>query len=178
MLAILPIQCIAMRRMDMESETLVRPNVIVDMAGRVCPHPLLGAKRVLEDMKTGEVLLLISDCPGTRDDLLSWARATGNEVVHSEKQTGRATEYYVHKGKKAAIAPNVTLDVTGQNCPGPVIEARKIFNTMSKGQVMKLVSSCPSTRDEVGTWCAVTGNVLMETQETGPGAWTFFIRKG
>ena len=162
----------------MESETLIKPNIVVDMTGQVCPHPLLGAKRVLDDMKIGEVLLLKSDCSGTRDDLFSWAKATGNEVVHSEKQPGGATEYFVRKGKKAAIAPNVTLDVTGLICPGLVIEARKIFNTMTQGQIMKLVSTCPSTQDEVGTWCVATGNVLLETQETGPGTWAFFIRKG
>lgn len=162
----------------MESEALIKPNIVVDMSGQVCPHPLLGTKRVLEDMKTGEVLLLKSDCPGTRDDLFSWAKATGNEVVRSERNTEGVTEYYLRKGKKSAITPDVTLDVTGLVCPGPVIEAKRIFNTMHRGQIMKLVSTCSSTRDEVGTWCAATGNVLLDTQETGPGVWTFFIRKG
>ena len=162
----------------MESETLIKPNIVVDMTGLVCPHPLLGAKRVLEDMKTGEVLLLKSDCPGTRDDLFSWAKMTRNEIVRSEKSQGGATGYYVRKGKKAAIIANVTLDVTGLVCPGPVIETKRIFNTMQLGETMKLVSTCPSTRDEVGTWCAATGNVLLDTQETGPGVWTFFIRRG
>ena len=162
----------------MESETLIKPNIVVDMTGQVCPHPLLGAKRVLDSMETGEVLLLKSDCPGTRDDLFSWAKATGNEVVHSAKQPDGATEYYMHRGKKTAIAPDVTLDVTGLVCPGPVIEARKIFNTMSRGQIMKLVSTCPSTLDEVGTWCTATGNVLLETQEIGLDTWAFFLRKG
>ncbi|BCB27409.1 hypothetical protein SKTS_22950 [Sulfurimicrobium lacus] len=162
----------------MGNETLIKPNIVVDMTGLVCPHPLLGAKRVLDDMKTGEVLLLKSNCPGTRDDLFSWAKATGNEVVRSEKSTEGVTEYYVRKGKKAALMPHVTLDVTGMVCPGPVIEARRFFNTMVQGQIMKLVSTCSSTRDEVGTWCAATGNVLLDTLETGPGVWTFFIRKG
>lgn len=162
----------------MGSEALIKPNIVLDMSGQVCPHPLLGAKRVLEDMKVGEVLLLKSDCPGTRDDLFSWAKATGNEVVRSEKNTEGVTEYYLRKGKKAAIAPDVTLDVTGLVCPGPVIEAKKIFNAMSQGQIMKLVSTCSSTRDDVGSWCTATGNVLLDTQETGSGVWTFFIRKG
>ena len=162
----------------MENETLIKPNIVVDMTGLVCPHPLLGAKQVLEDMKAGEVLLLRSDCPGTRDDLFSWARATGNEVARSERSAEGVTEYYVRKGKKATLTPHVTLDVTGMVCPGPVIEARKFFNTMAQGQIMKLVSTCSSTRDEVGTWCAATGNVLLDIQETGPGVWAFFIRKG
>lgn len=162
----------------MESEALIKPNIIVDISGQVCPHPLLGAKQVLEDLKAGEVLLLKSDCSGTRDDLFSWAKATGNEVVCSEELPGGGTGYYVRKGKKAEIVPNVTLDVTGLVCPGPVIETKQIFNTMQKGQIMKLVSTCSSTRDDVKTWCAATGNALLDTQETGPGVWTFFIRKG
>lgn len=162
----------------MGNETMSKPNIVVDMTGLVCPHPLLGTKRVLEDMKTGEVLLLKSDCPGTRDDLFSWAKATGNEVVRSEKNAESVSEYYVRKGKMAAPSPHVTLDVTGMVCPGPVIEARRFFNAMEQGQIMKLISTCSSTRDEVGTWCAATGNVLLDTQETGPGVWTFFIRKG
>lgn len=162
----------------MESATLIKANIVVDMTGRVCPHPLLGAKRVLDDMGDGEVLLLKSDCPGTRDDLFPWARSTGNDVVRSEKGTDGVTGYYVRKGKKSGIVANVTLDVTGLVCPGPVIEARKIFNTMNAGGVMKLVSSCPSSRDEVATWCASTGNALLDSQQSGPGVWSFFIRKG
>lgn len=162
----------------MENETPIKPNIVVDMTGLVCPHPLLGAKRVLEDMKAGEVLLLRSDCPGTRDDLFTWAKATGNEVVRSERSAEGVTEYCVRKGKKAALTPHVMLDVTGMVCPGPVIEARKFFNAMAQGQIMKLVSTCNSTRDEVGAWCAATRNVLLDTQETWPGVWAFFIRKG
>jgi TusA-related sulfurtransferase len=162
----------------MENTTLLKANIVVDMTGRVCPHPLLGAKRVLEDMSGGEVLLLKSDCPGTRDDLFPWAKSTGNDVLRSEKGGDGVTGYYVRKGRKDGIVANVTLDVTGLVCPGPVIEARKIFNTMDAGGVMKLVSTCPSTRDEVGTWCAATGNTLLDTQEIGPRTWAFFIRKG
>lgn len=162
----------------MEIETLIKPNIIVDMTGLVCPHPLLGAKQVLEDMKTGEVLLLKSDCLGIRDDLFSWAKATGNEIARSENNPDGVTGYYVRKGKKAAIIPNMTLDVTGLVCPGPVIEAKKMFNTMGAGEIMKLVSTCPSAKDEVGTWCTATRNVLLDTQESGSGVWTFFICKG
>lgn len=162
----------------MESETLIKPNIVVDMTGLVCPHPLLGAKRVLESMRADEVLLLKSDCPGTRDDLFSWAKATGNEIVRSEKNPDGVTEYYLRKGKRVAITANVILDVTGLICPGPVIEAKKFFNTMRPGEIMKLVSTCSSSRDEVGTWCAATGNELLDTQEIEPGVWTFFIRKG
>lgn len=162
----------------MESETLVKPNVVVDMSGQVCPHPLLEAKRALESMSAGQVLLLISDCPGTRNDLFSWANVTGNEVIDSETQADGATGYYLRKGKRAPIVANVTLDVSGLVCPGPVIEAKRIFGNMFPGQIMKLVSTCTSSRGEVVTWCSATGNSLLDTRESWPLTWTFLIRKG
>ncbi len=161
----------------MTSETTTVPNVIVDMTGLVCPHPLLGAKRLLEDMQSGEVLLLKSDCAGIQDDLYSWTQATGNEILHSET-ADKVTDYYVRKGKKPSLVPNVTLDTSGLVCPGPVVEAKRIFNAMNAGEIMKLVSTCPSAKDEVATWCAATQNTLMETHKIGSETWAFFIRRG
>ena len=50
------------KRMDMV-------NVVLDMKGLSCPRPLIGAKRMVDELATGQVLLLVSDCPGTQDDL-------------------------------------------------------------------------------------------------------------
>mgnify|MGYP000887720822 CR=1 FL=1 len=44
-------------------------NVVLDMKGLSCPKPLIGAKRMVDELAAGQVLLLISDCPGTQDDL-------------------------------------------------------------------------------------------------------------
>ena len=43
------------------------------------------------DALAAQVLLLLSDCPGTRDDLFAWARQTGNEVTHTEPRERGAT---------------------------------------------------------------------------------------
>jgi TusA-related sulfurtransferase len=37
------------------------------MSGVRCPAPLVGAKQVVNDLSSGEVPLLVSDCPGTKD---------------------------------------------------------------------------------------------------------------
>ena len=70
----------------MSDESLPVPAVTLDMCGTSCPAPLLGAKRIVDDLKPGEVLLLLSDCPGTQDDLFSWSRYTDNKVVRSERR--------------------------------------------------------------------------------------------
>lgn len=154
------------------------PPLVVDMTGQVCPHPLLGLRQALDRLGAGQTLLLRSDCPGIRDDLFAWAARTGNEILRSARGADGVTEYHIGKGGDAAIAVNATLDLTGQSCPAPVIEASRLLSRMLWGQIMKLVSTCPASREEIGAWCAATGTVLLKSQQTGPGQWTFFLRKG
>lgn len=155
-----------------------RPSAVIDMTGQVCPHPLLGVRQALDGLLAGETLLLKSDCPGTRDDLFAWAARTGNEILHSARDAHGVTEYHVSKGRKAAIAADTTLDLSGKSCPAPVIEASRVLSRMLWGQIVKLVSTCPASREEIGAWCAATGNVLLKSHESRPGQWTFFLRKG
>jgi len=157
--------------------TAVKPNVTLNMSGLSCPHPLLGAKKMLGDMQAGEVLLLISDCPGTQADLFSWIKLTDNELVHSGKDAGGAGAYTIRKGKRVPVKAQVCLDMRGALCPGPIIEAKKLLNGMAAGEVLKLISSCNASRDDVKTWTKNTGHALLETWETEPGVFEFYIKK-
>ena len=75
-----------------------KPAVTLDMSGLSCPAPLIGAKKIVDDMEIGQTMLLISDCPGTPDDLLAWARHTGNDVTSAEKLEGGRTAYLITRG--------------------------------------------------------------------------------
>ncbi len=105
-------------------------NVTLDMKGLSCPGPLLGAKRMVDELEAGQILLLVSDCPGTKDDLYSWAKQTGNEVLQAQKMPDGGTGYYIQKGHGAARKANVVLDIRGVVCPGPIVEAKKLLNGM------------------------------------------------
>ena len=59
-------------------------TVTLDVSGLPCPAPLLGAKKLIDDLQPGQTLRLISDCPGTSDDLFSWAKVTGNAILSSQ----------------------------------------------------------------------------------------------
>ena len=73
----------------MSDETLPAPTVTLDMRGTSCPAPLLGAKKIVDDLRPGEVLLLLSDCPGTQDDLFSWSKYTGQPGRAHRAPAGR-----------------------------------------------------------------------------------------
>lgn len=153
-------------------------SVVLDMKGLSCPRPLIGAKRMVDELVAGQVLLLISDCPGTPDDLFSWAKQTGNQILKNEKMPEGGTGYYIQKGKSNVHNANVTLDICGAVCPGPIVEAKKLLNGMQPGEILKLVSDCPGVKSDIGGWASATGMTLLESVEAGAGVYEFFIRKG
>lgn len=152
-------------------------NVKLDMRGLTCPAPLLGAKRVIDDLKKEQILLLISDCPGTKDDLFSWAEQTHNKVLKSVAMPDGGTGYYVMKGKKSPPRANVILDIRGAHCPGPIVEAKKLLNGMSSGEILKLVSDCPGIRSDIIGWADTTGVKIIATIEAAAGEYEFFLQK-
>ena len=156
-----------------------KPLVTLDLCGLNCPAPLLGAKHVIDDLRPGQAMQLISDCPGTSDDLFAWSRHTGNEVIATDKLGGRRVAYTIKRGAGSASRPaaNVTLDIRGVSCPGPIIEAKKLLDGMKAGEILLLVSNCPGSPNDVASWTRSTGLELVAKQEVAPGNFEFFIRK-
>ncbi|MBU0621787.1 MAG: sulfurtransferase TusA family protein [Gammaproteobacteria bacterium] len=155
-------------------------NVVLDMKGLSCPRPLIGAKRMVDELSPGQILLLVSDCPGTPDDLFAWAKLTGNQILKTEKMPDGGTGYHIQKGQSGVQLPHahVTLDIRGAVCPGPIVEAKKLLNGMQTGEVLRLVSDCPGVQSDIGGWASATGMTLLNTVEAGAGVHEFYIRKG
>ena len=155
-----------------------KPLVTLDLCGLNCPAPLLGAKRVVDALRPGQTMQLISDCPGTPDDLFAWSRYTGNEVIATTKLEGKRVAYTIKRGGSSGRpTANVVLDICGVSCPGPIIEAKKLLDGMKSEEVLLLVSNCPGAPDDVNAWVKSTGLELLSKQEVGPHTYEFFIRK-
>ena len=161
----------------MTAETTLTPAVTLDMRGTSCPAPLLGAKRIVDDLAPGEVLLLLSDCPGTPDDLFAWSRHTDHHVVRSERRPDGSHAFYIQRGRAQHVAPNAVLDLTGVVCPGPIVEAKKLLGSMAPGETLKLVSNCPGIGADIPEWVKATGFALLATEEVSAGKFEFYIRK-
>jgi TusA-related sulfurtransferase len=156
----------------------MHPNVKLDLRGLTCPAPLLGAKRVVDDLKKEQILLLISDCPGTKDDLFAWAEQTHNDVLKTEAMPDGGTGYYIMKGKGAVQKANVILDIRGVLCPGPIVEAKKLLNGMNSGEILKLISNCPGIRSDIVGWADMTHVKILSAVEIADGEYEFFLQKG
>jgi len=161
----------------MSEHTDARADLTLDLRGLSCPGPLIGAKRLIDDMTAGQVLLLLSDCPGTPDDLFAWIKFTDNHIVQTERRADGGHGFFIRKGRARALVSNVTLDLRGTVCPGPIVEAKKLLNGMRAGETLKLVSNCPGIGGDVADWVRATGLSLLASEETGPGEFEFFIGK-
>lgn len=60
----------------------------VDARGTACPGPLLAAKKALGDIKTGEIMEVISSDEATKRDVPKWASKKGHEYLGTVEEAG------------------------------------------------------------------------------------------
>ena len=70
----------------------------LDCIGLYCPMPIVKTAEKIKQLKSREVLEVVADDTGIKEDMPAWCRATGNEFLGIEEEGG---EYrvYVKKSK-------------------------------------------------------------------------------
>jgi tRNA 2-thiouridine synthesizing protein A len=68
------------------------------------------------------------------------------------------------------------LDVTGLNCPLPILRAKKALAEMVSGQVLKIRATDPGSLKDFQAFARQTGNVLIEHTEESR-VFEYFIRR-
>jgi len=66
----------------------IRPNRVVDLKGLNCPMPVLKAKKAIDGLNSGEVVLLEVTDPGSKSDIPAMVRRTGNELIEVSESEG------------------------------------------------------------------------------------------
>jgi tRNA 2-thiouridine synthesizing protein A len=71
----------------------------------------------------------------------------------------------------------ILLDVIGQQCPLPVLRARKRLLRLEPGDLLRVFASDPVARIDMPHFCAEAGHEIIETRDRG--TWIeFLIRRG
>jgi tRNA 2-thiouridine synthesizing protein A len=68
----------------------------LDAKGMSCPLPILKTKKAVEALAKDQVLKVETTDPGSKNDMASWAKRTGNEIVKVEEGSGTYT-FYIKK---------------------------------------------------------------------------------
>lgn len=68
------------------------------------------------------------------------------------------------------------LDCQGMLCPLPILKTKKVIDTMSSGQVLKMLSTDAGAINDMKAWTRATGHELVH-QITEDKVYTFWVRK-
>jgi tRNA 2-thiouridine synthesizing protein A len=75
----------------------LKAAAVVDARGSACPGPLMEAKKAIGKVKVGEVLEVLSNDPGTKDDMPLWAKKVGHEFLGSLSADGYDRIFIIRK---------------------------------------------------------------------------------
>jgi TusA-related sulfurtransferase len=65
----------------------------LDCVGLYCPLPIVKTAQKIKELKTGQVLEVVADDKGIKQDIPAWCKATGHEFLGVEEEGGEIKVY-------------------------------------------------------------------------------------
>jgi NADPH-dependent 2,4-dienoyl-CoA reductase/sulfur reductase-like enzyme/peroxiredoxin family protein/rhodanese-related sulfurtransferase/TusA-related sulfurtransferase len=81
----------------------VKISIEADACGLQCPGPILKLKKTIDSVQDGEAIKIMASDPGFFNDVKSWSKMTGNQLVDIAQEGSKITAI-IQKGNKTAIA--------------------------------------------------------------------------
>ncbi|MCT4508081.1 MAG: CoA-disulfide reductase [Tepidibacter sp.] len=75
------------------------------------------------------------------------------------------------------IAPTISLNACGLQCPGPIMKVYQNMENMKEGEVLEITASDPGFVKDISSWCDKTGNSLLKSDFEN-NAFKALIQKG
>lgn len=66
----------------------VTPDTIVDARGKSCPMPVVMARKAINEIESGRLMLLEATDVGSKSDIPAWCRDLGHELVETSEDAG------------------------------------------------------------------------------------------
>lgn len=70
----------------------------LDVLGLFCPVPILLAAREMQNLRPGDLLEVVGDDPGIREDMPDWCARAGHRLVEMVDEEGGRIRSVVEKG--------------------------------------------------------------------------------
>ncbi len=82
-------------------DAAVKPTIVVDSRGTMCPGPITDLFRAYRNAAIGDVIELLATDPAAKSDTQAWAKRSGNEIlaIIDEKDHVRIQVRVVKKGR-------------------------------------------------------------------------------
>ena len=66
----------------------MKADETLDCVGLYCPMPIVHTARKMKELQTGQVLEIVADDIGIKEDISNWCKTTGNECLSIEDDKG------------------------------------------------------------------------------------------
>lgn len=76
--------------------TDLNPDFTLDLRGESCPYPVIYTLEALEGMNKGELLQVITDCPGSFRNVPEEATAHGYRFACDPVKNGQELLFYIY----------------------------------------------------------------------------------
>ncbi len=67
----------------------MKVDVTLGCIGLYCPMPFFHTANKLKELEVGQVLEVLADDEGIKEDMPAWCRATGNGLLGIEEEAGQ-----------------------------------------------------------------------------------------
>lgn len=74
----------------------MQKDATLDAKGLMCPMPIVKLAKKIKELQVGQVLELVADDPGAKEDVPAWTQRTGNEMVEM-RQEGSVFYFYIRR---------------------------------------------------------------------------------
>jgi len=66
----------------------MKADETLDCVGLYCPMPIVHTAKKMKELKSGQVLEVLADDIGIKEDMPNWCKTTGNEYLGMEEDKG------------------------------------------------------------------------------------------
>ncbi|KIV53816.1 hypothetical protein AM501_30585 [Aneurinibacillus migulanus] len=63
-------------------------DIVVDAKGLSCPMPIVKAKKAIDNLQSGQVMMVETMDKGSVNDFQGWVRQTNHELMSMEQENG------------------------------------------------------------------------------------------
>ena len=71
----------------------MKADATLDCVELYCPMPLSKTAKMIKDLQEGQVLEVLADDEGIKEDMPAWCQVTGNELLGIEENKGQYKAY-------------------------------------------------------------------------------------